>query len=147
MTKIFRRRKNIVEKCLAWQQNKIIYPFAHLVLAFLAVEIPKEVVLAKNVRFCHRSPGTVIHPNVRIDDNVQIYQNVTIGLSKPWLSARGGVIIRENAILGAGCKVLFQDDLVIGKGTVIGANSVLLCSTGENEIWAGIPAKCVGKRE
>ena len=55
--------------------------------------------------------------------------------------------IRENAILGAGCKVLFQDDLVIGKGTVIGVNSVLLCSTGENEIWAGIPAKCVGKRE
>lgn len=59
----------------------------------------------------------------------------------------GGVIIKRNAILGAGCKVLFQGDLVIGEGTVIGANSVLLCSTGENEIWAGVPAKCVGKRK
>lgn len=39
-----------------------------------------------------------------------------------------------------------SEDLVIGKGTVIGANSVLLSSTGENEIWAGVPAKCVGKR-
>jgi len=29
----------------------------------------------------------------------------------------------------------------------VGANAVLLQSTGENEIWAGIPAKCVGKRE
>ena len=66
------------------------------------------------------------------------YQNLG---SQQW-----GVIIRENAILGAGCKVLFQGDLVVGRGTVIGANSVLLCSTGENEIWAGIPAKCVGKR-
>ena len=53
----------------------------------------------------------------------------------------------KNAILGAGSKVLFQRDLVIGVGTVIGANSVLLCSTGENEIWAGVPAKRVGKRE
>lgn len=57
----------------------------------------------------------------------------------------GGVIVKEKAILGAGCKVLFQEDLVIGKGTVIGANSVLLCSTGENEIWAGAPARCIGK--
>jgi len=24
---------------------------------------------------------------------------------------------------------------------------VLLQSTGEDEIWAGVPAKCVGKRE
>ena len=56
------------------------------------------------------------------------------------------MIVKENAILGAGCKVLFQDDIVIGKGTVIGANSVLLCSTGENEIWAGVPAKKIGIR-
>ena len=84
------RKSNIVEKCVAWQQNKFLYPIAHILLAFLAIEIPKEVVFGKNVRFVHRSPGTVIHPNVRIDDNVQIYQNVTIGLSKPWQSAVGG---------------------------------------------------------
>lgn len=137
-------KRNIVEKCIAWQQNKFLYPFAHVLLAFLAMEIPKQVVFGKNVRFVHRAPGIVIHPNVTIEDNVQIYQNVTIGLSKPWLSARGGNC-QKKAILGAGCKVLFQDDLVIGEGTVIGANSVLLCSTGENEIWAGIPARCVGK--
>ena len=140
------RKRNIVEKCVELQQNKFLYPFAHILLAFLAIEIPKQVMFGKNVRFVHRAPGTVIHPNVTIEDDVQIYQNVTIGLSKPWKSAVGGVIVRENAILGAGCKVLFQDDLVIGKGTVIGANSVLLCSTGDNEIWAGIPARCVGKR-
>jgi len=28
----------------------------------------------------------------------------------------------------------------------VGANAVLLESTGENEIWAGVPARCVGKR-
>ena len=138
-------KKNIVEKLVTLQQNRLLYNFVHMMLAFLSVEIPKEVIIGKNVRFVHRSPGTVIHPKVTIEDNVQIYQNVTIGLSKPWLPVVGGVIIKKNAILGAGCKVLFKDDLVIGKGSIIGANSVLLCSTGENEIWAGVPAKCIGK--
>jgi len=29
----------------------------------------------------------------------------------------------------------------------VGANAVLIDSTGENEIWAGIPARKVGLRE
>jgi serine acetyltransferase len=28
----------------------------------------------------------------------------------------------------------------------VGANAVLLQSTGENEIWVGVPAMLVGKR-
>ncbi len=85
-------KRNIVEKCVAWQHNKYLYHFAHILLAFLAIEVPKEVVFGKNVRFVHRAPGTVIHPNVTIEDNVQIYQNVTIGLSKPWRSASGVIV-------------------------------------------------------
>jgi serine O-acetyltransferase len=30
---------------------------------------------------------------------------------------------------------------------VIGANAVLLNSTGENEIWAGVPAQRIGFRD
>jgi len=37
--------------------------------------------------------------------------------------------------------------LRVRQSTVVGANSVLLTSTGENEIWAGIPAKRIGERE
>jgi serine O-acetyltransferase len=39
-----------------------------------------------------------------------------------------------------------QGVLRVGRGTMVGANAVLLESTGEDEIWAGIPARCVGKR-
>jgi len=35
----------------------------------------------------------------------------------------------------------------VRRGTVVGANAVLLQSTGENEIWAGVPARCIGQRE
>ena len=44
-------------------------------------------------------------------------------------------------------KILFgEDKLIVGKGTIVGANSVLTKSTGENEIWAGVPAKRIGFR-
>lgn len=54
--------------------------------------------------------------------------------------------IQDDVIICAGAKILCKDKLCIGKGTIIAANSVLLKSTGENEIWAGVPAKCIGLR-
>ena len=102
------------------------------------------------VQFIHRAPGTVFHPATKIGNNVQIYQGVTIGKSRPWDSTQaiGGCEVSDNAILCAGAKILFgENKLVIGRGTVIGANAVLLQSTGEWEIWAGIPAKKVGVRK
>lgn len=79
-----------------------------------------------------------------------MYQGVTIGKKRLWESGieEGGCEIQDDVILCAGCKVLFgKQKLVVGRGCVIGANSVLLCSTGENEIWAGIPAKKIGERK
>ena len=35
---------------------------------------------------------------------------------------------------------------IIGAGTVIGAGSVLTKETGQREVWAGNPARCIGKR-
>ena len=56
--------------------------------------------------------------------------------------------VQDDVILGTGAKVLGkQGALRIGRGSVIGANAVLLQSTGEYEIWAGLPACCVGRRE
>jgi serine O-acetyltransferase len=40
-----------------------------------------------------------------------------------------------------------ESELVVGKGTVVGANAVLTQSTGEYEIWAGIPASKIGARK
>lgn len=54
----------------------------------------------------------------------------------------------DDAIICAGAKLLFSDKtLIVGKGTVIGANAVLTQSTGDYEIWAGIPARKIGIRK
>ena len=59
-----------------------------------------------------------------------------------------GIVIEENVIISPGAKVLCKEGVLrVRRGTMIGANAVLLESTGENEIWAGIPARRIGTRE
>lgn len=77
---------------------------------------------------------------------MKIYQNVTIGRGDIWKeydpSNNLSFLIKEGAILCAGSKVIASKGrIVVGKNTIIAANAVLLQSTGENEIWGGIPAK------
>ena len=62
-------------------------------------------------------------------------------------SAFEAIEVGDDVVLSPGAKVLCSSGvLTIGRGSVIGANAVLLDSTGENEIWAGIPAVKVGSR-
>ena len=150
----------IVEKLVYLNHNRFLYPFVNkLLLLVFNIEIPKQVILGKNIQFLHRGFGCVINPFTRIGSNVTICHNVTIGTATPWNNSKmlshakvdssGGkycIDIKDDAYLCTGCVILCKSFLVVGKGTIVAANAVLTCSTGENEIWAGIPAKCVGKR-
>jgi serine O-acetyltransferase len=58
-----------------------------------------------------------------------------------------GIVIEDDVILSPGAKVLCKEGVLrVGQGTVVGANAVLLQSTGKYEIWAGAPARCIGER-
>ncbi|MBM7618571.1 serine O-acetyltransferase [Bacillus tianshenii] len=124
----------------------IIGKFSVVVLKLLGLEIPKKVIIGKNVKFNHLSTGLVIHPKTVIEDDVQIFQGVTIGRADAYqdykFSEMEGIVIKRGAVLCAGSKILCKKGiLTVGENTIVGANSVLLNSTGDNEIWAGIPAK------
>lgn len=60
-------------------------------------------------------------------------------------SELGSTKIGQDCWLGAGVKVL--KDVTIGDGSVIGAGSVVTKSIPPYEIWAGVPAKFIRKRE
>lgn len=91
-----------------------------------------------NVQFCYNCWGNVIYEQTVIEDNVRIYQNVTIGQVNSYTLNPASFTIGKGAILCAGAKIIGKKNLVVGKNTIIASNAVLFCSTGDNEIWGGI---------
>lgn len=125
---------------------------AYLLLKILGSEIPRSVKIGQGFTLVHGGFGVVIHPNTAIGDWVKIYPGVTIGRADIHLpvaqSKFEAIEIGDEVILSPGSKVLCKDGtLRVGRGTVLGANAVLLESTGDGEVWAGLPAKKVGMRE
>lgn len=138
-----------VNGLLKYRRIKFVRVLTKHLIGLLGVILPPSVKLGKNVSFRHNAVGTVIHSNVEIEDNVKIYQNVTIGRAdinvSPAESKFKGVLIKEGAILAAGAKILCKEGvLVVGKNSIVAANAVLLNSIGDNEIWGGIPARKIG---
>lgn len=125
---------------------------AYFGLKLLGAEIPVSVAIGPGFLLHHGGVGVVIHPKTVIGARVRIYPGVTLGRADVYRPASQskfvGIVVEEDVILGTGAKILCDEGtLRIGRGTVVGANAVLTESTGENEIWAGIPAKKVGMRE
>ena len=125
---------------------------AYLLLKLLGAEVPRSVQVGRSFLLEHGGFGVVIHSKTVIGDGVKIYPGVTIGradIYRPMEASQfEGVVIEDDVILAPGAKVLGRQGILrVRRGSVVGANAVLLESTGENEIWAGLPARRVGMRE
>lgn len=116
----------------------------------LGCDIPKEVRIKADLSLPHGGMGVVIHPKTQIGSGCRIYQHVTIGRTDIWNEMPSndfkGVVVGDGVIICAGAVIITQSYLSIGTGTIIGANSVLTQSTGEYEVWSGIPAKFIKQR-
>ncbi len=124
----------------------LIGRLAYYSLKLLGVEIPRSVEIGPDFYLVHGGYGVVIHPHTTIGERVKIYPGVSLGRADIHIpadqSAFEGINIEDDVILSPGAKILCKQGVLrVGKGTVVGANAVLLHSTGEREIWAGIPAE------
>jgi serine O-acetyltransferase len=133
------------------RQFPIIGKLFYFLLKLLGSEIPVSVPIGPGFLLEHGGHGVVIHSKARIGSRVHIYQGVTLGRADIYLpmshSKFEGIEIGDDVILSPGSKILCKEGVLkVGNGTVVGANAVLLQSTGEYEIWAGSPARLVGKR-
>jgi serine O-acetyltransferase len=56
------------------------------------------------------------------------------------------VVLGDDTLIAAGAKVLCPKGatLTVGRGTWVAANAVLTKSTGEYEVWGGIPSSKIG---
>jgi serine O-acetyltransferase len=134
------------------RQSPLFGRLAYYALKLLGVEIPRAVPIGSDFELAHGGVGVVIHSRAEIGARVKIYPGVTLGRADIHLPMERSkferIVIEDDVILAPGAKILCKEGtLLVARGTVVGANAVLLQSTGENEIWAGAPARCVGRRD
>lgn len=145
-------RRDLPTRLVYARKSPLFGRLAYYALKLLGVEIPRAVPVGSDFELAHGGVGVVIHSRAVIGARVKIYPGVTLGRADIHLpmerSKFVGIVIEDDVILAPGAKVLCKEGtLHVARGTVVGANAVLLQSTGENEIWAGAPARCVGRRE
>ena len=133
------------------RNNSVFGRLAYYLLKLLGVEIPQGVTIGNDFELAHGGFGVVIHLKTKIGARVKVYPGVGVGRADIYLpmekSRFEGIEIEDDVILAPGAKVLCKEGwLRVGRGSVIGANAVLLESTGEDEVWAGVPARRVGLR-
>lgn len=84
--------------------------------------------------------GVVIGETAEVGDDVIIYQGVTLG-GTHLLPIKRHPTIKNHVVLGAGAKVLGA--IVVGEGSRVGANSVVVREVPPNSTVAGIPARII----
>lgn len=141
-------KRNMVESLIDRRKKTkllILKKIITKIILFLGADIPIGVSIGDQVGFAHNALGTVINSNVIIKDKAAIFHNVTIGRATVYSSQPIDIVIEEGAIICAGAKVLTDNKFIVGKNSIIAANAVLLNSTGEGEIWGGVPARLIRK--
>jgi serine O-acetyltransferase len=86
---------------------------------------------------------TVIGETAEIDDDVTIYQNVTLGGTNPTTGIGGKrhPTLRSGVVIGSGAQVL--GPIEVGAGARVGANSVVTKDVLPSTTVVGIPARPV----
>jgi serine O-acetyltransferase len=92
--------------------------------------------------FIDHGTGVVIGETCIIEDDVLIYQGVTLG-GVSLIQGKRHPTIRRGAVIGAGAKVL--GNIIIGKNAKIGANSVVVKDVPDDATAIGIPAHVIEK--
>lgn len=145
-------RRDLYTFLLYARKWPIVGWLAYFQLKLLGAEIPLRVKFGRDCMLLHGGFGVVIHPQTEFSERVKIYPGVTLGRADIQHTVTNslfkGIRIESDVILCSGAKILCKEGILsVGKGSMVGANAVLLNSTGENEIWAGIPARCIGLRD
>lgn len=94
--------------------------------------------------FIDHGIGVVIGETTIIEDDVLIYQGVTLGGTSLNKGKRHPTI-KSNSVIGSGAKVL--GNITVGKNSKVGANSVVVKDVPDSSTAVGIPAKVVQKSD
>ena len=89
--------------------------------------------------------NVMIAPHCVIASGKHNYLNIQIPMIEAENISDGPIIISDDVWIGANCTIL--DNIKIGKGAVIAANSLVNTNVGDYEIYGGVPAKFLKNRK
>ncbi|ECL9273675.1 serine O-acetyltransferase [Campylobacter jejuni] len=95
--------------------------------------------------FIDHANGVVIGQTAIIEDDVLIYQGVTLGGTSLEKGAKRHPTIKKGVIIGSGAKIL--GNITIGENAKIGSNAVVVKDVGANLTAVGIPAYIIEERK
>ena len=102
---------------------------------FVVISGPGDITIGSYVRIATRA--TIVAGSHVFDDAAVPIHNQGM---------RGkGITIEDDVWIGTNATIL--DGVILAKGSIIGANSVVTKSTEPYKIYGGVPAKCIGKRD
>ena len=108
---------------------------------FTNIDIHPAARIGRRV-FIDHGIGVVIGETCIIEDDVVIYQGVTLGGVSLTVGKRHPTV-RRGAVIGAGSKIL--GNIVIGEEAKVGANSVVVREVPDGSTAIGIPAHVIEK--
>jgi serine O-acetyltransferase len=108
---------------------------------FTHIDIHPAATIGKRV-FIDHGTGVVIGETAIIEDDVLIYQGVTLG-GVSLTHGKRHPTIKRGVVIGAGAKVL--GNIVVGEFSKIGANSVVVKEVPDCSTAIGIPAHVIEK--
>ena len=110
--------------------------------SFYSSEISFGAKIGQRVTFNHPI-GIVIGQGVVIEDDVTIFQRVTLGShgkpDQPWSYPT----IKKDAVIYASSSIIGK--VIVGRGSIIGAHSLVKTDVPDHCIAAGAPAKVIRK--
>jgi acetyltransferase-like isoleucine patch superfamily enzyme len=102
----------------------------------------RSVISAKNQ--IHIQRNTIFGPSVLVMDHNHAFENVTVPIAQQPMTPGGTIRIEEGCWIGFGAVIICsRGELVIGRGSVVGANSVVTRSVPAHSVVSGNPAKIV----
>ena len=115
---------------------------SHLARFLTAIEIHPGAVVGKRF-FIDHGAGVVIGETAEIGDDVLMYQGVVLGGTTLEKKKRHPTI-GNNVVVGSAAIVL--GPIVVGEGSRIGANSVVVRDVPPGSVVVGVPGRIVGGR-
>lgn len=116
----------------------LLHPLARvtevLIRLVWGAHIPPGARIAATAQFGHNGLAVVVHPLCEIGENCLIGPQVVLGGKAPII---GAPIVEDDVIIHAGAKVFGR--IRIGRGSVIGANAVVMQDVPARSLVVGVP--------